>query len=59
VAKHLQWPVAKVQAAAGYAQAFAGEIGAALAENDAAGFTSIKRMLPQAVEFVAEKAAGR
>ncbi len=53
VAKHLRWPLAKVQAAVNYAEAFAEEIDAALAEEDAAGFTTIKRMLPQAVEFVA------
>ena len=59
VAKHLQWPLARVQAAVNYAEAFAQEIGQALAENKAASFTSIKRMLPQAVEFIAEKAARR
>lgn len=59
VAKHLQWPRAKVQAAANYAEAFAEEIDQALAENEAASFTSIKRMLPQAAEFIAEKAARR
>lgn len=59
VAKHLQWPLAKVQAAANYAEAFAEEIDQALAENEAASFTSIKRMLPQAAEFIAEKAARR
>jgi hypothetical protein len=59
VAKHLRWPVAKVQAAVSYAEAFGDEINEALAENEAAGFTSIKRMLPQAVEFVTGKAARR
>ncbi len=59
VAKHLRWPLAKVQAAVHYAEAFGEEINEALAENEAAGFTSIKRMLPQAVEFVAGKAARR
>lgn len=59
VAKHLRWPPAKVQAAANYAQAFAGEINQALAENKAASLTTIRRMLPQAVDFVAEKAARR
>ncbi len=59
VAKHLRWPLTKVQAAAGYAEAFGDEINEALAENEAAGFASIKRMLPQAVEFVAGKAARR
>lgn len=59
VAKHLQWPIAKVQAAVSYAEAFADEINEAVAENEAAGFTAIKRMLPQAVEFVAGTPARR
>jgi hypothetical protein len=42
-----------------YAEAFAEEIDEALAENSAAGFTSIRRMLPQAGEFVAGRAAKR
>jgi hypothetical protein len=53
VAKHMRWPLAKVQVAVHYAEAFAEEINEALADEDAAGFTTIKRMLPQAVEFVA------
>jgi len=52
VAKHLQWPLTKVQAAVNYAEAFPTEIGDAIAENDAMDFTALKRMLPQAVEFV-------
>lgn len=59
VAKHLHWPQARVQAAVNYAQAFAGEINEALAENEAGSFTTIKRMLPQAVEFIAGKATRR
>ncbi len=51
VANHLRWPKAKVQAAANYAYSFPAEIDEALAENDAANFVSINRMLPQAVEF--------
>ena len=57
VAKHLRWPQAKVQAAVNYAEAFADEIGEALAENEAGGSTTIQRMLPQTIEFVAGKAA--
>ena len=53
VARHLQWPAAKVRAAAHYAEAFSDEIGEALAENDAADFAALQRMLPQAAEFVA------
>jgi len=59
VAKHLGWPEAKVLAAVNYAEAFAEEIDEALAENSASNFTSIRRMLPQAGEFVAGRAAKR
>lgn len=52
VAKHLRWPEAKVQAAFNYAQAFAEEIEEAIADQDSADFESLKRMLPQAEEFV-------
>jgi hypothetical protein len=55
VARHLRWPEAKVQAAFNYAKAFPEEIKAALAENDAMDFESLKRMLPQAVKFVVGK----
>src|SRR5580692_2055604 len=55
VAKHLQWPEARVQAAVNYAKAFPDEIDGALAENDAIGFEGLKHMLPQAAEFVAQK----
>ncbi len=53
VAKHLEWPRARVQAAVNYAEAFAEEIEQALAENDAAVFETLKRMLPQTIEFAA------
>ncbi len=46
VAKHLAWPLEKVQAAANYANAFPDEIADALAENDAMDFESLKRLLP-------------
>jgi uncharacterized protein (DUF433 family) len=59
VAKHLRWPQAKVQAAVNYAEAFSSEINEALSENEATSFTTIKRMLPQAIEFVAGRAAKR
>jgi uncharacterized protein (DUF433 family) len=51
VAKHLQWPRAKVQAAANYAQAFPQEIDDALSENAATDFDALKRMLPGAAKF--------
>ena len=59
VARHLRWPQSKVQAAVNYAEAFAGEINEALEENEAGSFTTMKRMLPQSVEFVAERATRR
>ncbi len=55
VAVHLEWPEAKVQAAVNYARAFPEEIDGALADNDAAGFEEVKRMLPQAAEIVSNK----
>jgi len=55
VARHLKWPVAKVQAAANYAKAFPEEIEGAISENSATDFEKLKRMLPQATEFVSGK----
>ena len=55
-AKHLRWPVAKVQTAVNYAEAFPDEIEQALADNNAVDFVALKRMLPQAVEFTSGKA---
>jgi uncharacterized protein YpiB (UPF0302 family) len=49
----------KVQAAAHYAEAFPEEIDEAIDENDAADFKALKRMLPQAAESIAGKAARR
>jgi hypothetical protein len=57
VARHLRWPQAKVSAAGNYAEAFPQEIETALKENEATGFEELKRMLPQAVEFVAGRGA--
>jgi hypothetical protein len=54
VAKHLRWPEAKVQAAVNYAEAFPEEIDEATAENDAVDFETLKRMLPQAVDFASQ-----
>jgi hypothetical protein len=55
VAKHLNWPEAKVRAALNYSEAFPGEVNELLAENDSTDFDSLKRMLPQAVDFAAKK----
>ena len=56
VAKHLRWTEAKVRAAVNYAEAFPDEIAEATAENDSADFQTLKRMLPQAVEYSLRKA---
>jgi hypothetical protein len=48
-----------VQAAVHYAEAFPEEIEEAIADNGAIDFVALKRMLPQAVEFVAGKASKR
>jgi hypothetical protein len=55
VAKHLNWPEAKVRAALNYSEAFPGEVNELIAENDSIDFDSLKRMLPQAVDFAAKK----
>ncbi len=54
-ARHLRWPLVKVQAAVNYAEAFPDEVDAALAEQSALDFTALKRLLPQATEFSAKK----
>lgn len=56
VAKHLEWPQAKVQTAINYAAAFPDEIDQALHENEDTGFAEIQRMLPQAFAFDTQKA---
>jgi uncharacterized protein (DUF433 family) len=58
-ARHLNWPRMKVQAAIHYAEAFAEEIDEEIADNEAIDFPALKRMLPQAFEFVAGKPAKR
>jgi len=55
VARHLKWPEARVRAALYYSEAFPAEIDEAMAENDSADFESLKRMLPQAVNFAVKK----
>jgi hypothetical protein len=57
VAKHLKWPEAKIQAAINYAAAFPEEISEAIAENEATGFEALRRMLPQAAEFISNRTA--
>jgi hypothetical protein len=55
VARHLEWPAARVQAAFNYAESFPAEIEEARAENDSMDFASLSRMLPQAKTFRASK----
>ena len=59
VAIHLHWPETKVQAAFNYASEYPKEIEAALGENDAMDFESLRRMLPQAGQFFARVRAGK
>jgi len=59
VARHLKWPEAKVQAAINYAKAFPEETERALSENAATDFEAVRRMLPQATEFVSRRAPKR
>jgi hypothetical protein len=55
VTRHLKWPEGKVHAAVNYAKAFPEEIEEALSENAAVDLEALKRMLPQATEFVSGK----
>jgi hypothetical protein len=59
VASHLQWPLSKVQAAVNYATAFPEEINEAIAENETTDFEALRRMLPQAREFVSKRTPKR
>lgn len=59
VTQHLEWLKSKVEAAFNYASAFPEEINEALAENDAVDFLALKRMLPQAEEFVVSESKKR
>jgi hypothetical protein len=55
VAKHLRWPEAKVQAAVNYSEVFPEEIAEAVSENESVDFETLKRLLPQATEFVSTR----
>jgi uncharacterized protein (DUF433 family) len=59
VARHFKWPEARIRAALNYAKAFPEEIENALSENSAMDFEALKRMLPQATEFISEPASKR
>jgi uncharacterized protein (DUF433 family) len=51
-AEHLEWPLAKVQAAFSYAKAFPEEVENAVRDNQSCDFEKISRLLPHAEEFV-------
>ena len=55
VAKHLNWSETRVRAALNYAEAFPEEVAEAICENEATDFETLKRMLPQAAQFVSAK----
>ena len=59
VARHLKWPEAKVQAAINYANSFPEEIEGAVSENAATDFEALRRMLPQAAEFISRRSPKR
>jgi hypothetical protein len=59
VARHLKWPEAKVQAAINYAKSFPEEIEGAMSENAATDFEALRRMLPQAAEFISRRSPKR
>ena len=59
VARHLEWPEAKVQAAINYAKSFPEEIEEAVSENAATDFEALRRMLPQAAEFISRRSPKR
>ena len=59
VSRHLDWPEPRVQAAVNYAEAFPEEIQEALSENDSVDFATLKRQMPQAVEFAGHKGRRR
>lgn len=50
-ARHLAWPLPRVQAALRYAEDFAEEIDAALADNDSYDFARLARELPGARQY--------
>jgi hypothetical protein len=55
LAKHLEWPEAKAQAAINYAEAFPEETEQALSENAAVDFDVLRRMLPDAIKSSATR----
>jgi uncharacterized protein (DUF433 family) len=59
VAKHLGWPLVKIQAAVHYAEAYPQESNEAITENSETEFAALKQMLPQTVEFVPKRRAKR
>jgi uncharacterized protein (DUF433 family) len=58
-AKHLGWPLVKVQAAIHYAEVYPQEINEAIADNQAADVAALRNLLPQTVEFSPKKSVSR
>ena len=52
-AKHLSWPEDKVKAALNYAKAYPEEINSVIAQNEAADFDALSKMLPMIEQFIA------
>lgn len=57
VAAHLHWPLARVQGAFIYARDFQAETDAALADNDAYDFATVRRLLPRSEQFYVDDPA--
>jgi uncharacterized protein (DUF433 family) len=53
-ARHLEWPIARVQAALAYAAAYPDEIEAAIEDNARYNLGTVSQMLPQARQFTGE-----
>ncbi len=58
-AKHLEWPVFRVQAAVNYAKAFPDEINSQLEDNLACDSQSLSRLLPQMTVFTYDRSRAK
>jgi hypothetical protein len=58
-ARHLNWPLVRVQAALSYAEAFAGEIEAALLDNEQMTLERLQQMVPGARVFKVNRTASK
>lgn len=59
LARSLEWPLERAQAAANYIEAFPEEIAEQLADYDAIDYAALKRILPQIERFPRERDANR